>query len=114
VLGDELAYAPQFQFSLKARYEWNTDSGSTVHVMPHLTYSDEAFSDIITINRAQIDDWFLLGFTAGVEKDQWLVEFYAENLTNEKASIANSFIYDRNRVTYTRPLTMGLRLSYDF
>jgi len=114
VLGDELAYAPQFQFSLKARYEWNTDSGSTVHVMPHLTYSDEAFSDIITINRAQIDDWLLLGFTAGVEKDQWLVEFYAENLTNEKASIANSFIYDRNRVTYTRPLTMGLRLSYDF
>ena len=114
VLGDELAYAPQFQFSVKARYEWNTDSGSTVHVMPHLTYSDEAFSDIITINRAQIDDWLLLGFTAGVAKDQWLVEFYAENLTNEKASIANSFIYDRNRVTYTRPLTMGLRLSYDF
>ncbi len=74
----------------------------------------KAFSDIITINRAQIDDWLLLGFTAGVEKDQWLVEFYAENLTNEKASIANSFIYDRNRVTYTRPLTMGLRLSYDF
>jgi iron complex outermembrane receptor protein len=49
--GDSLAFAPEFQGTLRARYTWDLANGMRAHVMPHLAYSDESFSDIITINR---------------------------------------------------------------
>ena len=112
--GDSLAFAPEFQFSLRARYEWSVGSGRTAHFMPHATYSDQSYSDIITINRARVDDWLMLGFTAGISQDQWSAEFFAENITDEMAEISRSFIYDRHRVSYARPFTGGIRLTYDF
>ena len=114
VKGDSLAFAPEFQFSLRARYEWSIGSGRIAHFMPHATYSDESYSDIITINRARMDDWLMLGFTAGITLDQWSAEFFAENITDEMAEISRSFIYDRHRVSYARPFTGGIRLTYDF
>ncbi|MEX1237138.1 MAG: TonB-dependent receptor, partial [Pseudomonadales bacterium] len=44
--GSELAYAPDFQATVRARYEWYLDSGLRAHVMPHLAYSAESFSDV--------------------------------------------------------------------
>jgi outer membrane receptor protein involved in Fe transport len=113
-VGDSLAFAPEMQFNLRARYEWSIDSGLTAHVMPHVTYSDESYSDIISINRDLIDSWTMWGLTAGVSSDMWSAELFAENLTDERAEIARSFVFDRERVTYARPLTMGVRVSYDF
>ena len=112
--GDSLAFAPEFQFSLRARYEWSIGSGRVAHFMPHATYSDASYSDIITINRAKMDDWLMLGFTAGVTVDNWSAEFFAENITDETAEISRSFIYDRHRSYYARPFTGGMRLTYDF
>jgi len=114
IVGDSLAFAPERQFNLRARYEWDIGSGRTAHVMPHVTYSDEAYSDIITINRDRIDSWVMFGLTAGVTNGQWSVDLFAENIGDERAEIASSFIYDRQRVTYARPFTGGVRVAYDF
>lgn len=112
--GDELAFAPEFQANLRARYEWPLDSGLTAHVMPHLTYSAESFSDIITINRDKLDSWSMLGLTVGVRASEWSAELFIDNLTDEEAEISRSFVFDRERVTYARSRTMGVRVSYDF
>lgn len=111
--GDELAFAPEFQGNLRARYEWQLASGLTAHVMPHVAYSSESFSDIVSINRDRIDSWAVVGLTAGVTSDEWSAELFIDNLTNEKAEMARSFVFDRDRVNYTRPLTAGIRVSYD-
>jgi iron complex outermembrane receptor protein len=113
-VGDELAFAPDFQGTLRARYEWDVGSGLTAHVMPTLSYSSGAFSDIITINRDEMDSWMLAGITAGVRADQWAAELFVDNIFNEQAELARSFVYDRQRVTYARPLTAGLRVSFGF
>jgi outer membrane receptor protein involved in Fe transport len=84
------------------------------HVMPHLTYSDESFSDIITINRQVMDSWAMLGFTAGVSNSQWTAELFVDNLTDEAAELSMNFVNDRDRVTLARPLTGGLRFTYNF
>ena len=63
--GDELAFAPEFQGNLRARYEWELTSGYRAHVMPHVAYSESSYSDIITINRAELDSWVLVGFNRG-------------------------------------------------
>ncbi|MEQ8313663.1 MAG: TonB-dependent receptor [Gammaproteobacteria bacterium] len=113
-LGDPLAFAPEFQYNLRARYEWDIGNGRTAHIMPHVTHSDESFSDIITINRDRMSSWTLWGITGGVTVDQWSAEMFIDNLTDERAELARSFIYDRQRVTYAKPFTAGVRLTYDF
>ncbi len=112
--GDSLAFAPEFQANLRARYEWDLDSGLIAHVMPHMTYSDESFTDIIVINRQKLDSYAMLGVTAGVSSVDWTAEVFVDNLTDEAAELAGDFVYDRSRVTLARPLTAGVRVSYDF
>ena len=113
-LGDPLAFAPEFQANLRARYEWDLGGGRVAHIMPHVAHSDEAYSDIITINRDRMSGWTMWGVTGGVSVEQWSAEFFIDNLTDERAELARSFIYDRQRVTYARPFTAGMRLRYDF
>ncbi len=114
IKGDELAFAPSLQSNLQARYEWLLSSGLTAHVMPHLSYSDEVYTDIITINRLQLDNWLIAGITAGVSSDQWTAEVYVDNLTDERAEVSGNFNYDRPRITVARPRTSGIRVSYHF
>jgi outer membrane receptor protein involved in Fe transport len=117
--GSELAFAPSFQGNLRARYEWDLEQDFagqrlTAHVMPQLVFSDDSVSDIIEINKTDIEGYVTLGATAGVTADNWSAELFATNITNEYAELANDFVFDRERVTPMRPRTIGLRLSYDY
>ncbi len=117
--GSDLAFAPAWQGNLRARYEWDLEtqiagSGLTAHVMPQLVFSDDSVSDIIEINKADIDGYVTLGGTLGVTADQWSAELFATNLTNEYAELSNNFVFDRERVTPLRPRTIGVRVGYDF
>ena len=114
IKGDELAFAPELQANVQARYEWSLDSGLTAHVMPHVAYSGEAYTDIITINRQKLDSWLMAGITAGVSDEQWTAELYVDNLTDERAEVSGSFNYDRDRITVSRPRTGGFRFTYHF
>ncbi|HEY7776025.1 MAG TPA: TonB-dependent receptor, partial [Kineobactrum sp.] len=112
--GDELAFAPEFQGNLRARYEWDLNSGFRAHVMPHVSHSAKSYSDIVTINRIEIDSWTMLGITAGISTASWTAELFVDNLSDEQAELANNFVYDRERVTLARPRTAGLRFNYSF
>lgn len=112
--GDELAFAPEFQGNIRARYEWDVSSGMRAHIMPSINYSAESYSDIILINRARIDSWTMGSLSFGVSRDQWLAELFIDNISDERAEIANNFVFDRHRVSYARPRSVGFRVSYDF
>lgn len=114
-VGDELAFAPNFQGNLRGRYEWDVKGGDYLaHVQAQAVYSGESFSDIITINRLEIDDWFTLAAAVGISNDKWSAELYVDNITDERAELASNFVFDRARVTVNRPRTYGLRLGYSF
>ncbi|MGK0500227.1 MAG: outer membrane receptor protein involved in Fe transport [Oceanicoccus sp.] len=112
--GDSLAFAPELQFTFQARYEWDLLSGALAHVMGHMSYSDEAYTDIITTKRYALDSWTMLGLTAGVSEDAWTAELFIDNVTDERAEISGNANYNKQRNTVTRPRTMGLRFSYNF
>ena len=115
VKGDELAFAPDFQGNLRARYEWDIGgAGKVAHVMPGISWSSASFSDIISINRDEIDSYFMASVTAGVSAENWSAELYVNNLTDERAEVARNFVFDVQSVTYVQPRTMGLRLNFDF
>jgi outer membrane receptor protein involved in Fe transport len=112
--GDELAFAPEFQGTLRARYEWDLSSGWAAHVMPMVSWSSESFSDVISINRDKVDSWTMWGLTAGVANGKWAFELFGNNLTDERAEVARNFVFDRQRVSYAPPRTIGVRATLNF
>ena len=56
----------------------------------------------------------MLGLTAGVSSDDWTAEAYIDNLTDERAEMSRNFVNDVERVSYARPRTLGMRVTYNF
>ncbi|MEE4660140.1 MAG: TonB-dependent receptor [Halieaceae bacterium] len=112
--GDELAFAPEFQASLSARYEWALDNGMTAHVMPFMSYSDEVNTDIVAANSITLESWTLWNVTAGVTADNWNAELFVENISDERAELSGNAVFGRPRITMARPRTVGLRFGYAF
>ncbi|MEO1657838.1 MAG: TonB-dependent receptor [Pseudomonadota bacterium] len=114
VEGSPLAFAPEFQGNIRARYEWDLPNGSVAHVQPQIVYSGSSFTDIIEINKMELDSWTTLGLRTGITTDKWSAEIFADNLTNERAEISGNFVFDRERTTVMRPRTIGLRVSVEY
>ena len=113
-VGSDLAFAPGIQGNLAARKEWSMASGNTGHYQAQLTWSDDSFSDVMEPNRAVQDSYSFINVRAGISNDAWLAEMYIDNITDERAEINNTFVFDRQRVGIIRPTTLGLRFKRFF
>ena len=114
IVGSELAYAPNYQGNLWARYEWNVGDGWVGHFMPSVTFSDSSYSDIISINSMEIPSWTKVNLTAGITADRWMVEAFVDNLTDEQVITGANYVNDRERLALAPPTTAGIRGSMDF
>ena len=114
IAGKELAFAPGMQGNIAARKEWSMNSNNMGHFQGQFTFSDDSFSDIIEPNKEQQDSYSFVNIRAGVSNDMWLAEVYIDNHTDERGEISNNFVFDRARVTYIRPTTLGLRFKRNF
>jgi iron complex outermembrane receptor protein len=79
-----------------------------------MSYSDEAYTDIISERRYALDSWAIVGLTAGVTEDAWTAEVYIDNLTDERAEVSGNANFNKQRTTVSRPRTAGMRFSYRF
>ena len=114
IVGSELAYAPNYQGNLWARYEWNIGDGWIGHFMPSVTFSDSSYSDIISINSMEIPSWTKVNLTAGITADRWMVEAFVDNLTDEQVITGANYVNDRERLALAPPTTAGIRVSMVF
>jgi len=114
LVGEPLAFAPEFQGNIRMRYEWDLSSTLEAFVMPQFTYSASKFTDIIEINKIELDSYSVVDLSAGVVADQWRFEVFGENLFDERAQISGNFVNDRPRISVNRPMTVGFRVSYDY
>lgn len=111
VVGESLAYAPELQFNVSARYEWQTESGRTAHIMPQIIYSESSYSDIIEMNKDELSDYVVVNATMGLTDDEWSAELFIDNVTDERAETGRNYVNDVQRASVMRPLTIGLRIS---
>ena len=114
VVGSDLAFAPGFQANFTARKEWGTSSGNTGHWQAQFNHSRASDSDIMEPNRATQGMYSLANIRAGVSNDSWTAEMYIDNITDERAEISNTFVFDRQRVAVIRPLNVGFRYKVKF
>lgn len=114
IVGEPLAFAPEFQGNARIRYEWDLSNTLEAFVQPQITYSASKFTDIIEINKLKLDSYTVVDLAAGVVSDQWRFEVYGENLFDTRAQISGNYVNDRARITTNRPFTVGVRVSYDY
>ena len=114
IVGQELAFAPGFQANLSGRKEWTMEGGNTGFWQIQFNMSDKSYSDIMQPNRAKQDSYNLTNIRAGMTNDEWTAEMYIDNVTDERAEISNTFVFDRQRIAVIRPLTVGLRYKLKF
>jgi len=114
LVGSELAFAPNFQGNIRARYEWDLENGLRAHVMPQLIITGDSVSDVVEINKVDLEGYTMAGFSTGLTGGQWSIEAFVDNLTDERAMLSNNFVYDRERVTIARPRTWGVRVSVQY
>lgn len=114
LVGADLAYAPSFQGNVRARYEFDINDNLEGYIQPQLTYSGSKSTDIIEINRLELDSYTVVDFSFGVKGDRWNFDVFAENLFDTRAEISGNFVNDRARITTNRPRTIGARVSFDY
>ena len=112
--GGELAFAPGFQGNLRVRYEWDLSDTLEAFIQPQMTHSASKFTDIIEINKLELDSFTTFDLSAGVQADQWRFEIFGENLSDERAQVSGNFGNDRPRIVTNRPLTVGIRVGYNY
>ena len=114
VVGQELAFAPGYQANISGRKEWTMEGGNTGFWQLQFSMSDKSYSDIMQPNRAVQDSYNLTNLRAGISSDDWTAEMYVDNITDERAEISNTFVFDRQRIAVIRPMTVGLRYRLKF
>ena len=114
IVGSEMAFAPGVQFNLKMRQEWDMSNGNLGHAQLAVTHSGDSYSDIMAPNKARQDSYTYMDVRFGMSNDTMTAELYIDNVTDERAEISNTFVFDRQRVSYIRPTTIGIRYKHNF
>ena len=112
--GDQLALAPELQYNLRARYEWEVGKNSAYTQIIY-SYTDEQYSSIVKADRFKQDSYIGVDASIGMKIDESVsVELFGENLTDERAELFINSLDADLRVTTNRPRTIGVKMSYDF
>ena len=111
--GSRLALAPEEQFHVSGRYEW-LDRPLAPYAQLVYAYTGDQYSSIVVDNRFLQDSYDTLDASFGLRKDNWSVELFGENLTDERAQLFINSLDTDLRITTNRPRTFGLKVRYDY
>ncbi|WP_289032133.1 TonB-dependent receptor [uncultured Paraglaciecola sp.] len=111
--GSQLALSPELNYSIRGRYDWTVDSVDAYGQVT-MQYTDDSYSSMYTATREKQDNYTLVNASLGAQFDEWGVELYIDNLTDELAEKYINTIDDIRRITTNRPRTIGLRVNYKY
>ena len=116
--GRELPLTPEAQYSVRGRYEWETAGGNMYYQlgMKHASKALNSIVDTVDEPNTYQKAYTVLDTSFGMKdlQNNWGMELYIKNLTDERAQLHINRQDFFERVTTNRPRTMGVRVSYDF
>jgi outer membrane receptor protein involved in Fe transport len=111
--GSDLALAPEAQYNVSARYDWELNQRNA-YARVIFAHTDSQYSSIVEANRFRQKSYDTIDGSFGIKGDNWTVELFGENLTDERAQLFINSLDTDLRVTTNRPRTWGVRVSYDY
>jgi iron complex outermembrane recepter protein len=111
--GSRLAMSPPFEGNIRARYEWPISSYHA-YVQAAASHIGETISQTGNVSPFVMQGYTTYDASCGIGRDQWLVELYGQNLSNNLASTytsSNQFVVTE---TTLRPRVLGLKFSYAY
>jgi iron complex outermembrane receptor protein len=121
--GTQLPITPKFKINAAARYEWMLGNGLNAHVQGSLVHQSGIYSDLRLATRAILGKSpasTTFDATAGVDEDNWAIELFVQNLTDERAQLGRFAACNPNTCgvqTYqllAQPRTIGFKFSQKF
>lgn len=111
-------YAPDFQASAIARYQWSAFNGN-MHIRGDVSYSDEFFYNLRNFDADRFDSYTLVGLGLGWENQDatWRADLQIRNLTDERAGVQGfdlATLCGCNEVAYRAPRSIGVSLRRSF
>jgi iron complex outermembrane recepter protein len=119
-VGSRLALTPDLQGNIGVRYEWTVAGDATAFVRGNMQAAGrmlstidrgaDAFGNPLS-NDYQLDAYQTFDASVGVSKDNWNVELFGDNLSDERAQLYANASDRVLRITTNRPRTFGVRVS---
>ncbi len=119
--GTPMPYVPELQYTFIGRYTF--DAGTwPVFAQVAWAYRDGSWTDLQVSNerRRYMDSFGVLNLSTGIERDNWSITLYGNNVTNERG--VTNYVdpgYDSpsgvdDRTNYIKPSSYGIRWSQRF
>jgi outer membrane receptor protein involved in Fe transport len=120
--GDPLPYVPEWSLGLGADYEWNVFGDATAYVGGLVAYVGDRTADFsnrdVNGDIREADAYTTLDLRTGYLNDNWSVELYAKNVTDEEGindiSTPGNYPNGAVGIGVIRPRTIGLSLGVRF
>ena len=111
-------YAPEFQFTALARYEWPMLNGM-MNITGDISYSDKYYYNLRNYSADKFDSYTMvnLGLGWSSEDDHWQAGFKVNNVTDERAGIQGFDIATAcgcNEISFRAPRWFGFNIRYDY
>ena len=119
--GTPMPYVPEFQYSLIGRYNFDVAS-MPMFAQAAWSWRDGSWNDLEVTNprRDYMDSYGVLNLSTGIEKDNWSLTLFANNVLDEEGQIdildpgyPSPSGVDYNQV-WIKPFSVGIRWSQQF
>jgi iron complex outermembrane receptor protein len=112
-VGSRLALAPDTQYHVSARYDWSANNFAPYAQLVY-AYTGDQYSSIVVDNRFLQQSYNTVDASFGLHMENWSLELFGENLTDERAQLFINSLDTDLRITTNRPRTFGLKVRYDY
>jgi iron complex outermembrane recepter protein len=115
--GTEMPYVPEFQFTSMGRYSIDF-GGVPGYLQGALSWTGDSWNELEIADRAKQDGYMLLNLSTGIEGENWNLDLFISNVTDERAQInfyepSYPSLIDSRTVT-NRPRSIGIRFGQRF
>jgi len=108
--GQPQVQAPEFSYNISIDYQFALNNGATLTPRLQFNHTDESYSNIIQTDYFRNDPRNLTNLTVNYEQNDWTVQFYIRNLTDD-VYIASA---RAGWIGYGAPRTYGVSARMNF
>jgi outer membrane receptor protein involved in Fe transport len=113
--GARLPISPEFKAAVFAEYRFGGQIfGAEPYVRGDVSYTGESVNSIDPLAASTQDSYTLANLQAGLEGENWRVNLFVNNLTDERAQLFINPNFFDTRVTPSRPREIGITVRLSF